>query len=274
MKTYALKFIILILLLSAYASQSFAQHRKTVMHLPKYDLEPYHFGFILAANQMLLTWKPVNGYQLDTWTEGVDVTDITYGNAKYFGVKQIESDLTYGFNVGIVGNLRLANHFDLRFIPTLTFGDRVLHYDMIAYDKDHIPLGEFRKTKVIPSTMVEFPLHLKYRSKRFNNFATYLLVGIKPTIEMVSRKAKENKDPDFGSAGKVNYIDVNKGDFFYDVGVGTDFYTPYFKFGVEAKMSFGSTNIKSNNANFNDHLYSKSLQSLNNKVFQLSFTFE
>lgn len=247
--------------------------RRTVVHLPKFDLDPYHFGFILAGNQMMLTWKPVDNYQDILWTGSIDVKDITIPDAVYYRINQIYTDRNdFGFNVGIVGNLRLTNYFDLRFIPTLTFGERSLNYDISALRVDTTEIIRITQTKVMPSTLVEFPLILKYRSKRLNNFAAYILVGAKPTIEMVSRRAIENKNQ--GTSSEIVILDVKRSDIFYDIGTGFDFYTPYFKFGVELKMGYGATNILRKDQGFNDHIYGKSLEYIRNKVFQLSFTFE
>lgn len=262
MKTHTLKLIFLLMLLTAFASQSMAQHRKTVMHLPKFDLDPYHFGFILAANQMLLTWKPVDDYQNMVFSK-LDAPDITIAGAESYQVYEITTRPVPGFAVGIVGNLRLGNHFDLRFIPTLAFGERYIDYSIIAFNNLDEAIDTVPIRKSLPSTMVDFPFHIKYRSKRFNNFAAYVLAGGKYSLEMASTKKILSANGDYP-------VKTDRHDLAAEVGVGADFYTPYFKFGVEAKMSFGGLNalIK------DDFLYSNVLDRINNKVFQLSFTFE
>ncbi len=104
--------------------------------------------------------------------------------------------------------------------------------------------------------------------------AAYLLAGAKPTIEMTSRKADKKGSNNSGTiGGDQKHININRGDIFVDVGVGFDFYTSYFKFGIEAKMSYGLTNILSSQQE-SIHIYNGSLESLHNKMFQLSFTFE
>jgi len=104
-------------------------------------------------------------------------------------------------------------------------------------------LMEVRKSN--PSTFVEFPLHVKYRSKRLNNAAAYLIGGVNYKLDLASQKKKI-------------------------VTVGWDFYTNFFKFGTELKMSYGLSNIL-----LKDNLiYSSSVSSMSNKVFQISFTFE
>ncbi len=247
LKKYKLIAFVLLLALIGSSYQSHAQQRRTIINLPKYDMAPYHFGFILAGNQMLLSWKPA-----------IDGSFTSSNSSSTESITVARN--TYGFAVGIVGNLRLSNHFDLRLIPTLSFGDREIHFE------GNYKEGGKSHEISMNSVLVQFPLHVKYRSKRLNNIAAYLIGGINPAIEM----GRATKPVD-----KLNdeLIDLNRGDVFADVGVGFDFYTSYFKFGVEAKMSYGLTNIIYYNPD-NRHEYIESLSELRNKIFQISFTFE
>ena len=52
----------IILLLAAMVVPAQAQ-RRVVHYLPKYEQEPYHFGFLLAFNRMMYTVKTVKDYQ-------------------------------------------------------------------------------------------------------------------------------------------------------------------------------------------------------------------
>lgn len=261
MKTNRFTLLLLVLFALTISHQAQAQ-RRTVVHLPKFDLDPYHFGFILAANQMMLTWKPVDNYQEIIWDKN-DAPDIDY-SAQYFRVHNITSGPVPGFAVGIVGNLRLGNYFDLRFIPTLAFGDRYIDYTIQGLNSDYEQIGKsFVLRKSLPSTMVDFPLHIKYRSKRLNNFAAYLIAGGKYSIEMASTKRIMSVTGNYP-------VKIDRNDLSGELGAGFDFYTPYFKFGTELKMSYGIKNVLVRDV----FMYSKIINSLNNKVFQLSFTFE
>ena len=240
---------------------SFAQ-RRVVINNPKYDFDPYHFGFILAVNQMMLSWKPVDNFQDELYPQSAG-EDLNITNAEYYKINEISTTPVPGFAVGIVGNLRLANHFDLRFVPTLAFGDRFVDYKVLALSSNQIIPDTIAISKSIPSTTVDFPFHIKYRSKRLNNFAAYVIVGAKYSIEMASTKK-------VSSANNNVPVKINRNDFMAETGVGFDFYTPYFKFGTELKMSYGLKNILVKD----DFMYSQVLDRLNNKVFQLSFTFE
>ena len=235
---------------------SFAQKRK-VLNLQNYDQKPYHFGFILAANEMSFNIKPVDNLSSIKWTK--DQSPDIFADSLY--VYEITSKGTPGFSIGILGNLRLGMHTDLRFVPTLSFGERLLNYSIMSY-KDGEP-SLIAVEKSITSTLIEFPLFVKYRSKRLNNFAAYVTGGLNYTLDLAS----QSKDD--GNLNDVS-VKIKKHDLMAQVGVGLDFYTNYFKFGTEIRMGYGFINLIKKDGN----LYTDSIERLNSKVFLLSFTFE
>jgi len=235
---------------------SAAQFRK-VENMPAYDYARYHFGFILALNEMHFVIKPAEGLQYRLF-DSEEAREISADSAKLYSV---EDDPTMGFTVGIVGNLRLGKYFDLRFIPSLSFGERNLDYVIKKYRNGEDNLVKIRKN--IPSTFVELPFHLKYKSQRLNNIRAYVLTGFNYRIDLASQ-ANKKKDQ--------NQIQVklNRNDIYYELGVGFDFYFEWFKFGTELKMSYGLMDVlKSEN-----NIYTEGIDKLRSKVFQLSFTFE
>ncbi len=258
--------IILGILIFGMATEADAQ-RKKVMNLPKYDLEPYHFGFILAANQMHYSLKLKEGFQYliqdpALWPEPNSGDEIQLIN--------MTPAPTPGFTIGIVGNLRLANNFDLRFIPSLSFGERHMDYVVKEFKDGNENIYNLRKSNA--STFVEFPLHLKYRSKRLNNAAAYLIGGVNYRIDLASQK-KNERDIVLPGGGAITIPDgirLKRNSVALEIGTGFDFYTNFFKFGVELKMSYGLENI----IEADEYIYSSSVESLKNKIFQLSFTFE
>lgn len=253
-KSFLYKFVFLLLAV-AFATDAHAQNRK-VLNLPAYDQQPYHFGFILAANNMLFTVKPIDNLSFKKWNS--DQSPDIFADSLY--VYEITSHGTPGFSIGILGNLRIGKYTDLRFVPTLSFGERMLKYSILAYTDGESSLIEVDKS--ITSTILEFPLFIKYKSKRLNNFAAYVTGGLKYTLDLASQKKSEN----------VNDVTVklNKSDIMAEVGVGFDFYTNYFKFGTEIRMGYGFLNLIKQEGN----LYTDSIERLNSKIFLLSFTFE
>lgn len=170
----------------------------------------------------------------------------------------VTSNPQTGFNIGIVSSLRIADHFNLRFVPTLAFGDRDIEYSVLLSDTLRIT-----QRKRVESTFMEFPIYLKYKSKRLTNTQAFVLAGFKYTIDMASQADKKTK-------GNEVPIKLKKNDYHVEVGTGFDFYLKYFKFGIELKMSYGFRDLLKRE----DNIYTNSIKRLGSKIFQLSFTFE
>ena len=275
MKKNIIKSLICICALIFMAPNILNAQSRGPLNMPRYDDEPYHFGFILGYNQMLLSIDYIDNYQNIIHSPNeLPSSDILPGtndiflNSK-FKVTDINPQMTHGFSVGIVGNLRLAKYFDLRLIPTLSFGERRIMYKIVSLQEDPINGNITEVTKNINSTthstFIEFPLQVKYRSKRLNNTAAYIIAGANYKIDMASRK----KNYDVNN-GKPKTLNVNRHDVAAEIGAGFDFYTGYFKLGIELKMSYGLLNI----AKDENFMYTNSFDNLRNKTFQLSFTFE
>lgn len=254
-----------------FAQPAMAQRRKP-MNMPTYDEALYHFGFLVAYNQMQYAMTCVKDYQMlghepYEWPSNPNPDAVVY-------LLDVTSPSVPGFTVGIVGNLRLGKYFDLRFVPSLSFGERKLDYTLKTsrvIGPDEVVVKHFNFMKSTHSTFVEFPFHVKYRALRLNNFSAYLLGGANFKIDMASQKKNEVEIIIDGyPTTVVDNIRVKKTDFALEIGTGVDFYTDYFKFGIEVKMSYGLMNI----LNEEQMIYSSSIEKLRNKTFQVSFTFE
>lgn len=249
--------IILAIVLIALMSPGVHAQRLKVRNLPAYDLAPYHFGFILGMNQMLFSIRTTPGFQNITYSS-LQTPDLYSDSAKLLG---LEHKPAFGFTIGIVSNLRLAEHFDLRFVPSLSFGERDLEYSIITNfegERDQILVN-----KKMQSTFVEFPLHIKYKGSRLNNVRPYWLAGAKYAIDLASDSKKKEENNNI-------YVALNRSDLYGELGAGFDFYTTFFKFGIELKMSYGLNDILKREGN----IYTGAVDRLNSKLFLLSFTFE
>jgi len=245
------------------ATINLSAQRRKVLNLPAYDQSQYHFGFILGINNLLFTVKPVDNLANIKWTS--DQSPDVFGDSMY--VYNVTSTPTPGFSVGILANLRLGKNTDLRFIPSLLFGERILNFDILRY-KTNSQTGEVEKLMVgiqksITSTIIEIPLEFRYKSKRLNNFRAYVLAGLKYSLDLASQK--KTADGELSTTVKLNRNDLS-----VETGVGFEFYTTYFKFGTEFKMGYGLRDLMIHE----DNIYSGSIDQLHSKVFLLSFTFE
>ena len=232
-----------------------------VENMPSYDLKKYHFGFILAVNQMHFSIKPLEGLNYRYFDEEQS-QDFSGDSSMLYSVEHSPS---MGFTVGIVSNLRLGQYFDLRFVPSLSFGERYLDYRIRKFRgpiTDTLIILNIRKN--IPSTFVELPFHLKYKAKRMNNFRPYVLTGFNYRIDLASQANKKN------DAASKAIVKLNRSDVYFEIGMGVDFYFEWFKMGTELKMSYGTFDVLKRENN----IYTDGIDKLNSKIFQFSLTFE
>jgi len=237
------------------------QSRHSILNMAYYDQDLFHFGFVLGADLSYVTIRPIS----DLSTHNFDSTYIPDilplpDSAK---VLSITAKPSPGFVISIVTDLRLGNNLNLRFIPSLTFGDRDLVYTITTYRKESTT--QMTIVKKVPSTYVNFPLELKFKSERYNNFRAYVLGGVQYTMDLASQaKKREQHNAD------QKIVKFNQNDIYLETGVGFDFYNEWFKLGVEVKMMYGLFDqLKREN-----NLYTNSIASLKSKIFQFSLTFE
>lgn len=238
-----------------------------VPNLKLYDYDPLHFGFIISGNQMDFVLTPVGNLQ-QLYFKGRELPEFDLGyadvdSAQVFGILPQAS---VGFTVGIVGDLRLGEYFNLRFIPSLAFGRRDLNYDTRLYrDPDLFPDSDTIRVLLkqkIQSTFIEFPLLMKYKSKRVNNFRAYVTGGVKFSFDLASQAHKSEEN---------NYEPkLFRTDTYGVLGGGIEFYMNWFKLGVELTMSYGSRDMLLREGN----MYTNSIESLRSKIFMFTFTFE
>ncbi len=250
----------IILLLFCITGNAFSQTRQ-VANKPDYDNSPYHFGFLLGINKMLFSIRTTPDYQQKLQYNDYDqlMPDQSSDSAYLYNM---ETTPTFGFVIGIIGNLRMGDHFDLRLTPSLTFGERVIDYSIKNYFNSHTPEMLY-VSKSVQSTFVEFPLWVRFKGDRIHNIRPYVMAGGKYSLDLASNAKKK-------SEGNSANVFINRKDFYAMGGFGFDFYTAYFKFGTEVSMSYGLADIlKRDNT-----IYTSSVDFMKSKIFQISFTFE
>jgi hypothetical protein len=229
--------------------------------MPQYDQDLFHFGFVLGADLSYVTIRPI----ADLATHNFDSTylpDILPlpDSAK---VLSIISNPSLGFVISIVSDMRMGDNFNLRFIPSLSFGDRDIVYNIETFRKESVSM--LVVTKRVPSTYVNFPLEVKFKSDRYNNFRAYLMGGAQYTLDLASQAKKREQR---NAAEKI--VKFNANDVYIETGVGFDFYNEWFKLSLELKMMYGLFDVLKRENN----IYTNSIQSLKSKIFQFSVTFE
>jgi len=257
-----IRYFLIVLTLICFSSRAFSQSLK-VPNLANYDKSPYHFGFLLGVNQMFFTVNTYPGYQNIMYYNNDSVQSIPDQSCDSANLYNVEPKPALGFVIGIIGNLRLGDHFDFRFTPSLTFGERDLVYTLKSYN-DYSPDPEILVvTKNIQSTFVDFPLMIKYKGNRIQNVRPYIMAGAKYSIDLASNAKKKAEN-------SAAHVFINRKDVYAIGGFGFDFYTAYFKFGTEISMSYGLFDILKHD----NTIYTQAIERMSSRIFQISFTFE
>lgn len=226
-------------------SLGFAQRNPVTQNYRKFDKKLIHFGFMLGVNTADFSTR----YKPNMLTE--------------YNTYSIENKSQPGFQLGIISSLKVGTPLiRLRFVPSLSFQERVLNYSYYEEnDEGEIELVE--EEQRIGSTNLDFPLMFKFRTKRYNNFAAYAIMGAQYTLDLQSQEdaAQKFADP---------FIKIKRDDIQGQVGAGFDFFLPFFKFGIELKLSHGLINgfIQDGTR------LSKPIDALYNRVWWFSLTFE
>ena len=88
--------------------------QRTVQNRPYTDLRPFHFGISVGTHAQDLEF--VNrGEQTVVAEDGTSSKQI---------ITTDQDRWDMGFNVGVLGEMRLSEHFQLRVAPTMYFGSR------------------------------------------------------------------------------------------------------------------------------------------------------
>ena len=215
-----------------------AQKRK-VQNRPYLDQRRLHYGFFIGLHAQDLEFNN-NGFiteEGETWFADV-------------------ADYSPGFSVGVLAEAYITSNLSARLIPSLYFGQR-----NIIFHEQHTH-QEYRQ--VMKSTLLAFPLNLKFSAPRFNNHRPFVVAGINPTLSLTNKDQKA--------------LLLQKWDCYMEIGMGCDFYLPFFKLIPELKFCFGLRNLleKDRSDLIDKSLlnYTHMLDTSDSKMVMLTFYFE
>lgn len=233
--------------------QATAQDR-TVQNRPYTDLRTFHFGVLVGTH--LQDLELLNG--------GPTVIDVEDGRGPVERTVSVDQDRwDAGFTVGVLGELRLNQTFQLRIAPAMYFGTRHLTFRNIT---DVNAQGEPTiQTQDLKTAYVSCAFDLIAAAPRFNNHRPYIIGGINP---MLNLSGKDN-----------DYIKLKRSDVFLEFGVGCDFYLPFFKLRPELKFMYGLSNcLDTKHAkqvrDKNMLIYTNAVTEAHSKMIALTFYFE
>lgn len=131
-----------------------------------------------------------------------------------------------GFNVGLVGDMRINKYINLRLEPGLYFTQRNLIFPGFEEEKDFL--------REVKSTYIHIPLLVKISTKRLNNIKPFIVGGISTSLNLSSNEKNpdDNKQGEFRTTNNTSY---------YELGIGCDFYLYYFKFSPSIRGVFATS---------------------------------
>ena len=141
------------LLLACLVLPSAAQTRK-IQNKPYIDLRPMHFGILVGMNLQDIEFDNV-GLQTVTLEDGTSHEEEIVCDADRWNS---------GFSVGVRADLRLSQHLNLRFSPTMHFGAKHLTFrNLTETDQEGRPLEARQDMK---NTYISLPFDLKFSAER------------------------------------------------------------------------------------------------------------
>lgn len=247
-----MKRLLTVVLLMAALLPVQSQTRK-VQNRPYVDLRPLHFGISLGLNIQDVEFQNVGPQSIEL-PDGSGMPSYVLCDADIWNP---------GFSVGVLADLRLHQHFSLRVTPTMHFGSkRLVFRNMLDLSDGGHPT---EITQDLKNTYLSVPVDLKFSAERFNNYRPYVLAGINPMVNLAG------KDQDF--------VQLKRYDLLVELGLGCDFYLPFFKLIPELKFCYGLTNVLDSGhagelTDVTKRAFAQSVSSARTKMFVLTLYFE
>ena len=234
------KRLYIVILSLAMAISMAAQLNNRVQNKPYIDLRQFHYGFSFGLHQQSLI-MPNSGY-----------IDPETGQQWYVSNDRFDP----GFTVGLIGDWRINNNLSLRVLPTMHFVSKHL-----TFREQKSGLRDYQDLK---STYISLPIDVKIAAPRHNNYRPYVLAGVNATYDLTTKDQAN--------------IATKPLSFAFEVGLGCDYYLPFFKLCPELKFSFGFTDIlKTDRSKLNDkskEIFTKSVKDARTTMVTLILHFE
>ena len=230
-----------ILLMATFALTlaTMAQER-VVQNKPFIDERPWHYGFHIGLHDQSL--KLINNGFVDPAT-----------GAQWMAENDRQN---FGFSVGILGDWRITRQLALRVSPGLHFGSKHIGFRNQA--------DGTKRSQDLKTTYVAVPVDLKIAAPRFNNYRPYLVGGFSAMYDMTNAK---------GEMLRTKALQT-----FVQIGMGCDFYLPFFKLNPELKFYFGLGDVllhqRAELTNPEQQIFTQSLSNANSGMVVLTFYFE
>lgn len=197
------------------ASLAASAQERTVQNRPYTDLRPFHFGVVVGTHVQDMEVQ-MAGPMTITTEDGTQETLVTADQSRW----------DPGINVGVLGELRLSTHFQLRVAPMMYFGTRhIVFQDLKSLSASGKPE---EKRQDMKTAYIAVAGDIIFAAPRFNNHRPYLMAGVSPMINLTGKS--------------TDALKLKRTSLSLEFGVGCDFYLPYFKLRPELKFVYGLGN--------------------------------
>lgn len=219
--------------------------KERLLNRENHDKRRYRWGYYLGLNSL--------DYKFDYVEERAEIEP---------ELQDIQVNKQIGFNVGLIGNLRINDYLDLRTEPGVIFNTRTLTFPNVD---SMIRGGNVREMQ---TTSVHIPILLKISTKRLNNFKPFIVGGLSTSINLSSNE----NNPDDNTAAefrtKTNLLN-------YELGFGIDLFLPYFKFTPSIRGVFSTTDeIVQDNLENLPSQFTSQIQKMSTRGVFINFTFQ
>ena len=247
MKTLNYRHIAIIALLFM-ALTALAQDNDKILNRQYADMKKVHYGFSVGANFQDLKITN-NGF-------------ISEDGQSWFADVPNHSP---GFCVNVLADIRLSNHFNLRFSPGMYFGNKVVKYFNAFAPEEALEPTIRKQSQNVKATYIVVPVDIKFSAKRYHNIRPYFTGGAMAVYDLSKERPEQMRLKDF--------------DVMLTVGMGCDFYLPFFTLCPEVKFCFGLKNLpETTRPDLQDNpameVFTKSMSKVKNSMVVLTFYFE
>jgi len=219
------------------------QAQQQIGNLGKFDSRLLHYGI-----QVGLT---MSKFDLEYTSDEALRRDLQ-GTTSYYSP---------GFHIAVIGDLRLSKWFNLRILPGVTLITRDVTY---SWERSYLETHRLAElSRNVESVYGDFPIELKFRAIRYNNFRPYITAGVSYGFDFASLRENRNRTDE-------SIIRLEANDIRYSMGLGFDVFLRYVKFAIDLKVTFGLLDLKVEDPD----IYISAFNYLNSRTYMISFTFE
>ncbi|MAN58422.1 MAG: PorT protein [Flavobacteriaceae bacterium] len=231
-------FFVLTLSLLAHTASAQLFSKERLANLENFDERFLSYGYFLGFNSYDFNFDYINEL-------GDQNTDIL-----------VESQA--GFNVGLVGDMRISKYINLRLEPGLYFTQRNLRFPNFEEEVDAL--------REVKSTYIHVPLLVKFSTKRLNNIKPFVVAGLSTSLNLSSSE----DNPEDNSQGQFR---MTKTTSYYELGFGIDLYLYWFKFTPSVRGVFALSDelVRDDDPN---SPWTGNIESMSSRGLFINFTFQ